>query len=115
MPIAGLERNLRLCGRPVIGIHYGGLDVDERAQALVLAEIAARRLIARGLVLNLRAGFETDERALAAVVPQAAGFECGTDPPRLAAMLVDDDLRRVLLAFESRLDEVHLRLHRGEV
>ena len=51
----------------------------------------------------------------AAVVPQAPGFERGADGAGFAAVLVDDDVGLHVLALEARLDEIHLRLHRGQV
>ena len=70
-----------------------GLDVDERAQALVLAEVAARGFFARASCTEMFAhGVEADERALAAVVPEASGFERRADRAGFAAVLVHDHI-----------------------
>src|SRR5204863_4694570 len=66
---AFLERDFGLRGALIVGWNLVGLDVDERAQALVLAEVAARGFLARGLVLDVGAGVQTDEGGLAAIVP----------------------------------------------
>ena len=87
---AGLQRNLGLHRGLVVRIHHRGLHVDERAQALILAEVTAGSFLARGLVTDLRDGVHPDEGGHAAVVPQAARFERGTDGAGLAAVLVDD-------------------------
>ena len=110
-----LERHLRLRWRLVVRVAHRGLDVDKRAQALVLAEVAARRFVARGLVQDLRARVQADKRAHATVVPQPSGFERRANRARLAAVLVHDHFRLHFLTLEARLDEVHLRLHRRQV
>src|SRR5690242_4067473 len=112
---AGFERHLGFRWRLVVGADDAGLDVDEGAQALVLAEVATRRFVARGLVLDVLAGFETDEGAHAAVVPETSGFERGADRACLAAVLMHDDVGLNVLALEAALDEVDLRLHGGQV
>src|SRR5208283_128234 len=88
---------------------------DERAQALVLAEVAAGAFVARGLVLNSARGLEADEGGLAAVVEKPSGFQRSPDGAGFAAMLVHDDVRLHVLALEARLDEIHLCFHRSEV
>ena len=80
---AHFERHFGLHRRLVVDIDYIGLDVDEGAQALVLAEVAARGLVARGLVADVLAGVETDEGALAAIVPEAPGLESRANGARL--------------------------------
>src|SRR5215471_7395334 len=110
-----IERNFGLRGATVIGGKRGGLDVDECAQALVLAEVAAGALVARGLVLNGAAGFETDEGGLAAVVPEAAGFARGDDSAGFATVLVDDHVGGDVLALETGLDEIDLGFDGGQV
>ena len=52
---------------------------------------------------------------LAAVVPEASGFKRRADGAGFAAVLVDDHVGLHVLALEARLDEIHLRLHRGQV
>src|SRR5258708_4370931 len=61
------------------------------------------------------AGVEPDERADAAVVPQAAGFERSADGAGFAAVLVDDDVGLDLLTLEAALDEIDLALHGGQI
>src|ERR1019366_1358213 len=112
---ACFQRNLGLGRALIIQRNQVGLDVDEGAQALVLAEIAARGLFPRGLVLDVGAGVETDEAADAAVIPEASGFECGADGPGFATMLVHNHVGRRVLALEARFDEIHLRFHGGQV
>src|SRR5215813_3334313 len=79
------QRHLRFHGWLVVRVDHAGLHVDERPQALVLAEVAAGTLVARRLVLNVRTGFESDEGGLAAVVPQAARLQRRADRARFAA------------------------------
>ena len=75
-----------------------GLDVDERAQALVLAEVAAGGFVAGGLVAESSdTASEPDEGGLPAVVPQPPGFERRADRAGFAAMLVHDDFGRTSL------------------
>src|ERR1035437_5030014 len=112
---AGIEGDLGLGRALIVQWNQVGLDVDERAQALVLAEIAAGGLFTRGLVLDVGAGVETDEGADAAVVPEASGFERGADGSGFAAMLVHNHVGRRILALEARFDEIHLRFHGGQV
>jgi len=54
---------LRLCG-------LLGADVNKRAQAVVLAEIAAGFLVARGAVFDLTDRIKTDESGRKAIAPQ---------------------------------------------
>src|SRR5262249_14934923 len=87
------------------------LYVDERAHALVLAEIAARVLVARRAILDRLDLVEADERgALALLGVQAMGLDRTADGAGLAAELVDEDLRLDVTALETRLDEIDLRL-----
>src|SRR5277367_539852 len=46
-----------------------GSDIDESAQAVILAEIAAGRFVAGGAVLNFSDSIEADEGCLLAVLP----------------------------------------------
>src|SRR5262249_1951830 len=69
------------------------LDVDERAQAVVLAEVAARRLVARRAIGDAPYRVEPDEARAVAVRVQPARFDGRADRARLAAVLVHDDLR----------------------
>ena len=68
-----------------------GSHVDESAQAIVLAEIAARGFIARGAVFDFTHRLESDERRLQSVAPQPQRFHRRADRARFAAVLVDDD------------------------
>src|ERR1017187_6783065 len=111
----GFQRNLGLRWPFVVDVNDVGLDVDERAQALVLAEVAAGGFFARGLVIDVRAGVEADERRLPAVVPEAPGFQPRADRAGLATVLVNNDVGLHVLALEARLDKIHLGLHRGQV
>jgi len=65
------QGNFRNAGKRNELVGVAGIDVDERAQAVVLAEIAARLLVARRAVLNVAHGVEADERGLSSVAPQA--------------------------------------------
>ncbi len=51
----------------------------------------------------------------AAAVEEPARFESRADGARFAAILVDDHVGPRVLSLESRLDEIHLRLHRRQV
>ncbi len=89
----GSERHL---GLRAAGSAIGGLgshlDVDEGAQALVLAEVAARRPRCGGLVGDLGHRIEADEAALLPVLVQAHRFERRADRARLAGVLVHRDV-----------------------
>src|ERR1017187_1819273 len=112
---AGFEGDLGLSGALIVQRNQVGFNVDEGAQALVLAEITARGLFAGGLVLYVGAGVETDEGADAAVVPEASGLERGANGSGFAAMLVHNHVGGRVLALEARFDEVHLGFHGGQV
>ena len=92
-----------------------GADVDERAQAIVLAEIAARGFVARGAVFDLAHRFQSDKRSLLAVAPQAQRLHRRTNGSRLAAEFVDDDFRLLARGAEAVIDEVHFRFHHRHV
>ncbi len=62
-----------------------GADIDERAQAIVLAEIAARSFVARGAVFDLADSLKPDEGSLLAVAPQTQGLDCSADSAGFAA------------------------------
>ena len=77
--LADHQRNL---GDPLDGhkiLYRLGADIDEGAQAVVLAEIAARGFVARGAVFDLADRVHSDERSLQAVSPQAQRFLRGAD------------------------------------
>src|SRR4029077_19110992 len=73
--LALVQRNFGLECRslPVFGV--AGLYVDKSSQAVVLAEIAAGVLVARGAIANALHRFGTDERGLVAVIEQAHGLD----------------------------------------
>src|SRR5262249_7151135 len=89
------------------------LDVDEGPQTFVLAEIAARVLVAVSVVRDLPDLIQPDEARLQTVLPEPDRLDGGADRARLAAMFVDDDPRLLLFALEPRLDEIDLRLDGG--
>ncbi len=93
----------------------GHIDIDEGAQAIVLAEIAPGIFIARGAVANVGHSFQPDERRLLAVRPQTQSLLRGANGARFAAVLVHDNLRHFALGAEARLDEIHFRLHHRQV
>ncbi len=72
--LARHQRNFRdpLDGNKVL--HRLGANIDERAQTIVLAEIAARAFVARRAVLNLAHGLQPDECCLLAISPQPQRF-----------------------------------------
>ncbi len=90
-------------------------DVDERAHALVLAEVAPRAVVALGLELDALGRVEADEGRLAPLPPQADGFEARADGAGLAAVLVEDDVRLARLALKVVADEVDLCLDGRQV
>ena len=98
---ACLERHLGFHRGTILGIDQRGFDIDERAQALVLAEIAAGGFVARCFVGDLRDGVNANECGLPSVVPKAAGFESAAYSTGLAAMLVHDYVGRHVLALET--------------
>ena len=98
----------------------GALDlahghINERAQAIVLAEIAARIFVAGGAVADVLDRIETDEGSAVAVLVETNGFDASADRARLAAVLMDDDFRLVSDAVEVRVNEVNFRLDRSQV
>ena len=56
-----------------------GANVDKSAQAVVLAEIAARGFIAGAAIFDPADGIKTYERCLLTVLPQAQRFFGGPD------------------------------------
>ncbi len=117
-------RGVRLLGALLVDEGLGAFargagrrHVDERAQALVLAEVAARALVAAWCGTAMRCdGVQADERASRGPRSVAAA------PPRARRrwrptrrVLVHEDVGVLVLAGEAALDEVHLRLHRGQV
>ncbi len=90
-------------------------DVDERPEAVVLAETAAGFLPHRRPVLDPAHRVQADEGGPAPLAPEGDGLEGGADGPRLPRVLVDDDLGRFPGPPEALLDEIHLRLDRRQV
>ena len=117
--LAGLQRHLRLEDRQRRGgielVVISGFHVDEGAQAVVLAEVAARLFTAGGAIADLHHRIDADERCAMAVLVKANGFDARADRARLAAMLVHDDFGTVIDAVEVRANEVDFRLHRRQV
>ena len=71
-----------------------GADVDEGAQAIVLAEIAAGGFVAGGAVFDFANRIEADEGRALAVAPQAERFLRSANGAGFTAMLVHDNLRQ---------------------
>src|SRR4030095_8575047 len=81
------------------------LDMDEGPQAVVLAEVAARRLVAGRPIGDPAYGVEANEpRPLTALI-EPPDFDCRADGAGLAAVLVHDDLGLDVRAAEVRADE----------
>src|SRR5215469_2219283 len=101
------------CGTVSYG--SGDVNVDECTQAVVLTEVAAGVLVARGAVTDVADGVETDKRGFMAVPPKTQGFLCGADCAGFAAVLVDDDLRYATVGAETGVYEVDFGLDDGHV
>ena len=89
----------------------GRLGVDERARAVVRAEMAPRGLVVAADVLDVDRGVEADERRVAAPLHDAQRLERRADRPGFAWMRVHVDLG----VRHALLDVVDLRLHAREV
>src|ERR1700730_18008118 len=87
------------------------IHIDERTQAIVLTEIAARIFIASGAIANIANRIETDESSLPSLAPQAQGLLCSPNRAGLTAMLMHDNLWLLAVCAETGLDEVHLGFH----
>src|SRR5215467_10297954 len=85
-------------------------NVDERTQAVILAEVAARVFVTRGSVLDLSYRIESDEGRLLAVAPQTQRFLGGADRARLSAVLVHDNFRLLAGGAETVANEIHFSL-----
>ncbi len=92
------------------------VDVDEGSQALVLAKIAAGRLVTlltEGDAVDL---VHADPLGLVPqILVETPDLEGRPDRPRLAAMAMHDDLGLHALRLEALLNKIDLRLDRGEV
>src|ERR1035438_1174449 len=91
------------------------IHVDEGAQAVVLAEIAAGIFIPRGAISDLLYRIESDEGSAMAVLVEANDLHARSDCARLAAVLVHDDFGFVVNAVEVRTDKIDLGFHRSQV
>ncbi len=114
---SGLQRDLRLKHRQrrsrlemVADIH-----VDEGAQAIVLAEIAAGIFVSRGAIADLLYCIESDEGSAVAVLVKTNGLRASADRARLAAMLVHNNFWIVPDAVEVRVNKIDLGFHRSQV
>jgi hypothetical protein len=92
-----------------------GIYVDERAQAIVLAEVATSVFVARGVIVDICDRFQANEGRLLAVGPEPQGLLRGSNGSGLAAMLMHNDLGLFAICAEAGFDEVHLCLHHGEI
>ena len=109
------QRNL---GYPLDGNEIlGGLgsDVDKSSQAIVLAEIAARSLVARRPVFDFPYCIQADEGRTLTVPPQAQRFLRRADCAGLSAVLVHDDFRLLPGGPEAIANEVHFRFHHSKI
>src|SRR5437879_733611 len=91
------------------------IDVDEGAQAVIFAEVAARVFVARCTIAEVRDGFQTDKRGLPSIVPKAVRLLGCADCAGLTAVLMHDDLRLFAVGSEAGLDEVDLRFDHSEI
>src|ERR1700733_14598684 len=85
-------------------LSVGDVDIDERAQAVVLAEVAARVLIAGCAIEVVFDRSQTDEARLPAVRPEPQCFLGSADRTGFTAMFVDNDLRLLALGTETGFD-----------
>src|SRR5438270_1153248 len=99
----------------VHGFSAGYVDVDESAQAIVLAKIAARVFVARCPIANVRDSFEANKRGLASVAPEAVRLLGCSDCAGFAAVFVHYDLRLFAIGSETGLDEINLGFDHGQV
>src|SRR5258707_12152738 len=74
------------------GFSAGYIDVDEGTQAIVLAEVAARVLVARRAIADVRNGFQTDKRGLPSIVPKAVGLLTWPNLSGFPAVAIADNL-----------------------
>src|SRR6185295_10970688 len=89
--------------------------VDKRAQAVVLAEVAASVLVAGCAVRNITHGVKPDKAGRSAVAPQPQRLDTRPDRARFAAVLVHDNLRRLPGRAKTRTDEVDFGLHHRQI
>src|ERR1017187_5618682 len=86
------------------------IHVDEGAQAIVLAEIAAGIFVPRGAIADLLYRIESDEGSALAVLVETNDLHACSDRARFAAMLVHDDFGFMINAVEMRVNEIDFRL-----
>ena len=97
------------------GLAACDVDIDEGAQAVVLAEVAARVFVASGAVSNVGYGFESNEGCLLAVRPEPQSFLRCADGSGFAAVFVHDDLGLFAVGAEAGFDEVDFGFDDGEI
>src|SRR5262249_45169860 len=105
----GLARRLRLFRRA------RNLHVDEGAQTFVLTEKTSRVLVSVRVVADLIDLLQPDEARPQSVIPEPDRLNRRAYRARFATVFVHGDARLNVFAFESRFDEIHLRLDGGEV
>src|ERR1039457_7478221 len=82
------------------------IHVDEGAQAIVLAEIAAGIFVAGGAIADLLYRIESNEGSAMAVLVETNDLHACADCARLAAMLVHNNFWIVADAVEVRVNEI---------
>jgi len=92
-----------------------GANVDEGAQAVVLAEVAAGIFVAGGAVFDFADGVESDKGRLAALAPKAEGFLGGADRARFTAVFMDDNFGLFAGGAKAIADEIDLGLDDSEI
>ena len=91
------------------------MHVDEGAQAVILAEIAAGILIARSAIADALDRVEPNKCSLVSILVEAHCLHASSNRAGFAAVLVDDDLGFRLIAAEVRFHEVDFSFHRREI
>src|SRR5580693_10127367 len=107
------QRNLGdfLYGDKAHVIRRRGSYIDKGAQTIVLAEMAARLLVARGAVFYFPHSIQSDKRGLQPVAPQAQRLNRRTDGAGFAAEFVNNNFRLPSRRAEAVVDEVDFRLY----
>src|SRR5215813_1141216 len=100
----GLARRLRLFRRA------RNLHVNEGAQTFVLTEKTSRVLVSVRVVADLIDLLEPDEARPQSVIPEPDRLNRRAYRARFATVFVHGNARLNVFAFESRFDEIHLRL-----
>ena len=99
-------------GHVILG---NGADVDECAQAIVLAEIAAGGLVAGRSILDFPHCIQSDERGPLPFLPKAQRFDRSADGSGFAAEFMDDDLRFLAGRPETVVNEIHFGLYHRHI